>query len=68
MLRHWSQFVPNMSADIRGHEALHPLPPHHLISHGIDKMVSCAVMDSLSGSEDKLFLGTADVAVSLEFT
>ena len=22
MLRHWSQFVPNMSADIRGHEAL----------------------------------------------
>ena len=25
MLRHWSQFVPNMSADIRGHEALH----HH---------------------------------------
>ena len=25
MLRHWSQFVPNMSTDIRGHEAL----PHH---------------------------------------
>ena len=25
MLRHWSQFVPNMSTDIRGHEALH----HH---------------------------------------
>ena len=24
MLRHWSQFVPNMSTDIRGHEA-----PHH---------------------------------------
>ena len=23
MLRHWSQFVPNMSTDIRGHEALH---------------------------------------------
>ena len=23
MLRHWSQFVPNMSADIRGHEALY---------------------------------------------
>ena len=23
--RHWSQFVPNMSADIRGREALH----HH---------------------------------------
>ena len=22
MLRHWSQFVPDMSADIRGHEAL----------------------------------------------
>ena len=22
MLRHWSQFVPNMSTDIRGHEAL----------------------------------------------
>ena len=22
MLRHWSQFVPNMSAGIRGHEAL----------------------------------------------
>ena len=30
MLRHWSQFVPNMSTDIRGHEALqhhhHPKP------------------------------------------
>ena len=26
MLRHWSQFVPNMSTDIRGHEALHD---HH---------------------------------------
>ena len=25
MLRHWSQFVPNMSTDIRGKEALH----HH---------------------------------------
>ena len=25
MLQHWSQFVPNMSADIRGHEARH----HH---------------------------------------
>ena len=23
MLRHWSQFVPDMSTDIRGHEALH---------------------------------------------
>ena len=23
MLRHWSQFVPNMSTDIPGHEALH---------------------------------------------
>ena len=25
MLRHWSQFVPKMSTDIRGREALH----HH---------------------------------------
>ena len=25
MFRHWLQFVPNMSTDIRGHEALH----HH---------------------------------------
>ena len=25
MLRHWSQFVPKMSTDIRGHQALH----HH---------------------------------------
>ena len=23
MLRHWSKFVPNVSTDIRGHEALH---------------------------------------------
>ena len=23
MLRHWSQFVPDISTDIRGHEALH---------------------------------------------
>ena len=29
VLRHWSQFVPNMSTDIRGHEALHH---HHLSS------------------------------------
>ena len=29
MLRHWSQFVPNMSTDIRGHEALHHR--HHLV-------------------------------------
>ena len=28
MLRHWFQFVPNMSADIRWHEALHH---HHLM-------------------------------------
>ena len=27
VLRHWSQFVPNMSTDIRGHEAL--LHHHH---------------------------------------
>ena len=27
VLRHWSQCVPNMSTDIRGHEALHH---HHL--------------------------------------
>ena len=26
MLRHWSQFVPNMSANIRGHEARHHQP------------------------------------------
>ena len=26
MLTHWSQFVPNMSTDLRGHEALR----HHL--------------------------------------
>ena len=26
MLRHWSQFVPNMSTDIQGHEALHHHP------------------------------------------
>ena len=30
MLRHWSQFVPNMSTDIRGHEALHH---HHRVQH-----------------------------------
>ena len=29
MLRHWSQFVPNMSSDIRGHEALHHHHHHH---------------------------------------
>ena len=32
MLRHWSQFVPNRSADIRGHEALR----HH--HHCCDEM------------------------------
>ena len=30
VLRHWSQFVPNMSADIRGHKAL--LHHHFIIS------------------------------------
>ena len=31
MLTHWSQFVPNMSADIRGrHEVLHHHHHHHL--------------------------------------
>ena len=29
MLRHCSQFVPNMSTDIRGHEALHHRHHHH---------------------------------------
>ena len=29
MLRHWSQFVPNMSTDIRGHEALHHRHHYH---------------------------------------
>ena len=32
VLQYWSQFVPNMSTDIRGHEALlhhhHPYPTH----------------------------------------
>ena len=32
MLRHWSQFVPNMSTDIQGHEALHH---HHHYHHHI---------------------------------
>ena len=27
VLRHWSQFVPNVSTDIRGHEALHHQGP-----------------------------------------
>ena len=30
MLRHWSQFVPNISTDIRGHEALHH-HHHHIV-------------------------------------
>ena len=30
MLRHWSQFVPYMSTDVRGHESLHH--HHHLYS------------------------------------
>jgi len=34
MLRHWSQFVPNMSTDIRGHKALHR---QHLHSCMTDK-------------------------------
>ena len=32
MLRHWSQLVPNMSTDVRGHEArLHHHHLHHLV-------------------------------------
>ena len=37
MLRHWSQFVPNMSTDIRGHQ--HIKQSRHLILH-------CAVIRS----------------------
>ena len=33
MLRQWSQFVPNMSTDIRGHEALHRHHRHHHHHH-----------------------------------
>ena len=33
-LRHWSQFVPNMSTDIRRHEALH----HHDLAVGRGRM------------------------------
>ena len=29
MLRHWSQLVPNMSTDIRGHKALRHHHHHH---------------------------------------
>ena len=32
VLRHWSQFVPNMSTDIWGHEALHHHHHHHSAS------------------------------------
>ena len=32
MLQHWSQFVPNASSDIRGHEAL----LHHLNVHRVE--------------------------------
>ena len=32
MLRYWSQFVPNVSTDIRGHEALHH---HHPFLEGV---------------------------------
>ena len=39
MLRHWSQFVPNMSTDIRGHEALHH---HHRVTHNVER-ASCGV-------------------------
>ena len=34
MLMHWSQLVPNMSTDIRGHEALHP-HHHHILMPNI---------------------------------
>ena len=34
MLRHWSQFVPDMSADLRGHEALH----HHHLQHSTKQL------------------------------
>ena len=42
MLRHWSQFVPNMSTDIRGHEALH----HHQqgdLQRSLDNLFTCCV-------------------------
>ena len=39
MLTHWSQFVPNMSADIRGHEALR----HHLFLSEFRRCVKIGV-------------------------
>ena len=50
MLRHWSQFFPNMSTDIRWHEALHH---HHLTevrlgSHNSQNWQAAAVLRVLS--------------------
>ena len=41
MLRHWSQFVPNMSTDIRGHEA-----PHHHHDHQNDLCIKAGSDES----------------------
>ena len=47
VLRHWSQFGPNMSTDVRGHEALllhhhHHHHHHHLESHAARAQRVCS--------------------------
>ena len=61
MLRHWSQIVPNMSTDIRGHEAHH----HHHYHHHTCRT---ALFQVHSASFSPMFFGTFAVgAISFRF-
>ena len=61
MLRHWSQFVPNMSTDIRGHWALHHHHHHwslalngHSITHSFSSHVMSSSLNPSSFSSSPL--------------
>ena len=63
MLRHWSQFVPNMSTDIRGHEALH----HHHQTKG-SELRSCVKVEVVVLGSPSLIICTVSVDVKQHWT
>ena len=54
MLRHWPQFVPNMSTDIRRHEALHH---HQLNIHKTTKSIRVSKLVSYAQSTGAVISG-----------
>ena len=67
MLRLWSQFVPNMSADIRGHEALRH---RHLESQATKSQFQFSVLPStpLRGVYSETFIHRYNIPLAHSFT